>query len=166
MEILGVRYDLVKDGGYGLRLSPAAPTVGWRYYAWWLAEEAAEMGKRGSTLESVLTMSREGTLWRWLIVKDTASEMEILTLEVGGDLRTLPVFGAEDTALRMLPPSGEWRVRKTGCGELISILCGPCSDASLVAVDPSPELVETGMVELVSERTDGFLDLLLGRRST
>jgi hypothetical protein len=121
------------------------------------------MGKRGSTLESVPGANRVLASWHWLIVKNTASEMEVLTLEVGGSLRTLPVFGSEDTALRMRPPSGGWRVRKTGGGELISILCGPCSDATLVAVDPSPELVEAGMLGLVSESTDGFLDLLMGR---
>jgi hypothetical protein len=104
--------------------------------------------------------------WHWLIVKDTVSEMEILTLDVGGHPRTLPVFGSEDTALRMLPLSGGWRVRKTGGGELISVLCGPCSGATRVALDPSPGLVDSGVIELVSESTDAFLDLLLGRDRT
>ena len=121
------------------------------------------MGMRGSTLESVPVTNRVRASWHWLIVKNTASEMEILTLEVGGSQRMLPVFGSKKTAMRMLPPSGGWRVRKTGGGELISILCGPCTDATRVAFDPSPGLVEAGMVELVSESTDGFLDLLLGR---
>jgi hypothetical protein len=53
-------------------------------------------------------------------------------------------------------------VRKTGGGELISVLCGPCSDATRVALDPSPRLVDSGMVELVSEGTESFIDLLLG----
>ena len=119
------------------------------------------MEERGSTLESALARSRVS--WHWLIVKNTASEMEVLTLRVRGSQRVLPVFGSEDTATRMLPASGEWRVRKTCGGELISILCGPLSDATLVAMDPSPELVEAGMVGLVSERTGGFLDMLLGR---
>ena len=119
------------------------------------------MGKKGSRTESAPVAGR--VLWHWLIVKDTVSEIEILTLDMGGYPRTLPVFGSEDTALRMLPSSGGWRVRKTGGGELISVLCGPCSDASLVAIDPSPGLVDSGMVEMVSESTDIFLDLLLGR---
>jgi len=122
------------------------------------------MGKRGSTHETVPVAGR--VLWHWLIVKDTAREMEILTLDVGGSPRTLPVFGSEDAALRMLPLSGGWRVRKTGGGELISVLCGPCSGATRVALDPSPRLVEAGMIELVSESTDVFLDLLLGRGRT
>ena len=120
------------------------------------------MGKGGSTIESAPVAGR--VLWHWLIVKDTVSEMEILTLDIGGCPRTLPVFGSEDTAQRMLPASGGWRVRKTGGGELISVLCGPCSDASWVALDPSPRLIDSGMVELVSENTDAFLDLLLGSR--
>lgn len=101
--------------------------------------------------------------WHWLIVKNTASEMEILTLEAGGSHRTLPVFGSKKAATRMLPPSGGWRVRKTGGGELISILCGPCIDATRVAFDPSPELVEEERGEIVCESTDGYLDLLMGR---
>jgi hypothetical protein len=120
------------------------------------------MGKRGSTIESAPVAGR--VLWHWLIVKDTVSELEILTLDIGGCPRTLPVFGSEDTALRMLPASGGWRARKTGGGELISVLCGPCSDASWVALDPSPGLIDSGMVELVSENTDFFLNLLLGSR--
>jgi len=120
------------------------------------------MGKGGSTIESAPVAGR--VLWHWLIVKDTVSEMEILTLDIGGCPRTLPVFGSEDTAQRMLPASGGWRVRKTGGGELISVLCGPCTDASWVALDPSPGLVDSGMVELVSESTEAFLDLLLGSR--
>lgn len=119
------------------------------------------MGMRGSTLESVPVANRVRASWHWLIVKNTASEMEILTLEVDG--RTLPIFGSKKAAMKMLPPTGGWRVRKTGGGELISILCGPCTDATRVAFDPSPELVEEEMVELVSESTGGFLDLLMGR---
>ena len=119
------------------------------------------MEERGSTHEGAPVRSRAS--WHWLIVRNKASEMEVLTLDVGGSVRTLPVFCSEDTAKRMLPTSGEWRVRKTCGGELISILYGPCSDADVVAVDPSPELVEAGMVGLVSESADGFLDMLLGR---
>jgi hypothetical protein len=124
---------------------------------------AVGMGMRGSTLESVPVVNRVRASWHWLIVKNTASEMEILTLEVGGSERMLPVFGSKKTATRMLPRSGGWRVRKTGGGELISILCGPCTDAKRVVFDPSPGLVAAGMVELVSESTDGYLDLLMGR---
>jgi hypothetical protein len=121
------------------------------------------MGMRSSTLESVPEANRVRASWQWLIVKNTVSEMEILTLEANGSQRTLLVFGSKKAATRMLPPSGGWRVRKTGGGELISILCGPCSDVARVAFDPSPELIEAGMVELVSESTDGYLDVLMGR---
>jgi hypothetical protein len=117
------------------------------------------MGKRSSTLKSAPVAGQ--MLWHWLIVKDTGSEMRFLTLNIGGYSRTLPVFSSEDTALRMLPSSGGWRVRKTGGGELISVLCGPCSDATMVALDPSPELIDAGMVQLVSESTDVFLEVLL-----
>ncbi|HJQ28653.1 MAG TPA: hypothetical protein VJ827_04900 [Rubrobacter sp.] len=120
------------------------------------------MGRRSSTLESVPVTNRVRASWHWLIVKNTASEMEILTLEAGGSHRTLPVFGSKKAAMKMLPASGGWRVRKTGGGELISILCGPCTDATRVAFDPSPELVEE-KDEMVSESTDGYLDLLMGR---
>ncbi len=119
------------------------------------------MGKRSSRLKSAPVAGQ--MLWHWLIVKNTLSEMKILTLDIGGYSRTLPVFSSEDTALRMLPSSGGWRVRKTGGGELISVLSGPCSDATMVALDPSPGLIDSGMVQLVSESKDVFLEVLLGR---
>lgn len=121
------------------------------------------MGRRGSALESAPVVGRTRASSYWLIVKNTASEMEVLTLEVDGSPRTLPLFGSWDTATRMLPPSGGWRARETGGGELISILCGPCRDATGVVLDPSPELVEAGMAGLVTQSADGFLDALLGR---
>jgi len=121
------------------------------------------MGRRSSTLVRMPLAGRRPGSWHWLIVKDTAREMKVLTLDVRGSPRTLPVFGSEDTALRMLPSSGGWRVRKTGGGELISVLYGPCSGAARVALDPSPSLVDAGMVELVSTSADAFVDSLLGR---
>jgi hypothetical protein len=120
------------------------------------------MGRRSSTLVRMPLARRRPGSWHWLIVEDTAREMKVLTLDVRGSPRTLPVFGSEDTALKMLPSSGVWRVRKTGDGELISVLCGPCSGAARVALDPSPGLVDAGMIELVSTSADAFVDSLLG----
>jgi hypothetical protein len=128
----------------------------------WLRRTAG-MGKRGSTPERAPVESRDRASWHWLIVRNTTSELEILTLDVGSHPRMLPVFGSEEAALRMLPSFGGWRVRKTCSGELISVLCGPCRDAPRVALDPSPEILAAGMVELVTENKDGFLDTLLGR---
>lgn len=121
------------------------------------------MVKRDSTPERAPVESRDRTSWHWLIVKNTTSELEVLTLDVGSHPRMLPIFGSEEAALRMLPSFGGWRVRKTGSGELISVLCGPCRDASRVALDPSPEILAARMDELVTENKDGFLDTLLGR---
>jgi hypothetical protein len=121
------------------------------------------MGKGGSTPERATVKGRDRASWHWLIVKNTTSELEVLTLEVGSHPRILPVFGSEEAALRMLPSYGGWRVRKTGGGELISVLRGPCRDASRVALDPSPEILAAGMGELVTENKNGFLDALLGR---
>ena len=73
----------------------------------------------------------------WLVAKNEGGPLEVLTLD-GGD--TLPVFSGEEEAelflwLREAREYG-WEVRESSAGELSSLLCGPCSGATFVALDP------------------------------
>lgn len=95
----------------------------------------------------------------WLIARYNHRQMEVLTIG-RGSREVLPVFSFEEEAQEFLRSVGEegWSVRRTGAGELISVLCGPCASAKRVALDPSEELAD-----LVSVSRQGFMDLLLGR---
>jgi hypothetical protein len=73
----------------------------------------------------------------WLVAKNEDGPLEVLTLD-GGD--TLPIFSGEGEAelflwLREAREYG-WEVRESSAGELSSLLCGPCSGATFVALDP------------------------------
>lgn len=79
----------------------------------------------------------------WLAAKKHGDWLEVLTLD-GGD--TLPVFSGEDEAglflwLRQACDRG-WEVRKSSADELVSVLCGSCSHARLVVLDPTVEILD------------------------
>lgn len=101
----------------------------------------------------------------WLIVKYTHGQMEILTRSLASGGAVLPVFSSEEDARAFLPSRGgdDWWVRKTGAGELISVLFGPCRGCKLVALDP-PQGIETeAALELVSVGRESFMEPILGR---
>ncbi len=97
----------------------------------------------------------------WLIVGQRHGGLEVLT--VGG--RVLPVFSfrekAEAYLLRLVGADGGWRARETACGELVSVLYGPCREAEGVWLDPLPE-----MVELVSMSRKEFVEALLASNAS
>ncbi len=71
----------------------------------------------------------------------------------------MPVFRFREKAeayLRIRSADNRWRARETSCGELVSMLHGPCREAERVWLDPSPE-----MVELVSMSRNAFVEALL-----
>ena len=72
----------------------------------------------------------------------------------------MPVFSFEGEAevfLRLGVPEGEgWRVSESTCGELTSLLCGPCRKVTHVSLDPVP-----GMVEFVSLSRERFIEVIL-----
>ncbi len=97
----------------------------------------------------------------WLIVKQPHGGLEVLTI----DGRVLPVFSfrekAEAYLLRLEGADDCWRARETACGELVSVLYGPCREVEGVWLDPLPE-----MVELVSMSRQAFVEALLASNAS
>jgi hypothetical protein len=112
--------------------------------------------------------SKEACRPHWLIAKHGVSGMDVLTIHLGGGAEVLAVFAFEDEARVFVDSrfgaSGEgWEARQTWPGELASVLCGPCSAAKGVVLDPLPEAVEEGeSARLQTVDRDDFLGMLLG----
>jgi hypothetical protein len=108
----------------------------------------------------------------WLIVKHGVSGLDVLTIHPWGGAEVLAVFSFEAEARVFLDArfgSSEegWEARQTWPGELASVLCGPCSAAKGVALNPPPEAVEEGTwTGLRAMDRDDFLGLLLGEEPT
>jgi hypothetical protein len=76
----------------------------------------------------------------WLVARHRDSQTEVLTLAFGGS-EMLPVFSFREEAemyllIEML--GGDWQIRETGAGELVSMLYEPCASIRNVALDPLP----------------------------
>ncbi len=90
-----------------------------------------------------------------------------MTVPRGGG-EDLAVFGHEEEARLFLwslgpgKPGDGWRTAETRCGELASLLCGPCRGVRGVALDPLPEMLEDGTMALVGMERAPFLKRLLG----
>ena len=100
----------------------------------------------------------------WLVVRHEDRRMEVLMVGCSGE-QALPVFSGEGEAEMFVWLEGAfeegWRVRQTSAGELVSILYGPCAGVGRVALDPSPEMVGTDAVSLVSVAREWFLSWIL-----
>ncbi len=71
----------------------------------------------------------------------------------------LPVFSFREEAEAFLYFEGAgdgWQARETTCGELVSILYGPCGDTERVSLDPLPKIAE-----LMSFSRKAFVEALL-----
>ena len=76
----------------------------------------------------------------------------------------MPVFSFKEEAemfLRLGVSEKGWRVRESTCGELASVLYGPCRDVGHVSLDPLPEIVCGRTVGLVSLSRRDFVEALL-----
>ena len=99
----------------------------------------------------------------WLLVKNERCRTEVLTVNGG---RTLPAFSGKGEAEIFLLLGEEtfeqrWHVRETSAGELVSLLSGPHAGVRSVALDPSPTMVETETIGLVSLGRKRFLGRIL-----
>ena len=77
----------------------------------------------------------------WLIVKQRCSGLEVFTI----DRHMLPVFSSREEVeafLHFRGASNGWLARETTCGELVSILYGPCRDVEDISLDPLTQTVE------------------------
>lgn len=100
---------------------------------------------------------------RWLIASQTDRRSDVLTLDDAAG-RILPVFSfreeAEMYALLQCGVSG-WRPRVFSAGEIVSLLYGPLSDVTSVALDPLPEVCDRATLRLLCVRRRTFVRSLL-----
>lgn len=98
-----------------------------------------------------------------LIVRQQTKGLEVFTIGDTGEV--LPVFGFEDEAemfLRLgLPEQEGWQVRETTCGELVSVLHGPCREIEHVSLDPVPRMVGLEAVGFATLSREHFISVLL-----
>lgn len=98
----------------------------------------------------------------WLIVDSKSRGMEILTIGLAAGGESLPVFSFEDEAAMFLGlggPGGDWRVRETAAGELVSILFGPCAGIRRIVLDPLPGSCGA-LNDLVSVDREAFMKFI------
>ncbi len=98
----------------------------------------------------------------WLVVRQRTAGLEVLTL--GDEEQVLPIFSFEEEAemfLRLGVSEKGWRVRESTCGELASLLYGPCRDIEHVSFDPLPGAVSGRIVGCVSLSREDFAGALL-----
>lgn len=105
----------------------------------------------------------------WLLVRYEGSHASVLTIELEGGQKALPVFSHKDEADSFLLESSEvsedegWRVRASGNGELVSMLYGPCQGVKRIILDPMPKLSTEEAAELTGVSRQCFVERLIGR---
>jgi hypothetical protein len=101
----------------------------------------------------------------WFIVKNEYGRVEVLSIDLNGQ-EAMPIFSFREEAEMFIrfEAWGDWSVRETSAGELISLLSGPYSDVKMVALDRLPEICDKGMRCLVSVGRKDFARTLLRDR--
>ncbi len=99
----------------------------------------------------------------WLLAESEREWTEVLTEKTPEGEEVVPVFGSGEDARAYLPGKGGWEPRKTGGGELVSVLFGVCRGARYVALDPPPGMDPEEAVRLVGIGRERFAEALLGR---
>jgi hypothetical protein len=104
----------------------------------------------------------------WLLASVRRDRLEVLTTSLADGRRVLPVFSFEEEAKLYLRLGirGGWRVRQTGAGELVSLLCGLCNEVEVVALDPMSDVETDIMDRLVGLKRERFVDVLLRREAS
>ncbi|MDP8900376.1 MAG: hypothetical protein M3N33_04375 [Actinomycetota bacterium] len=105
---------------------------------------------------------------RWLIADLTDGNMNVFTIDDGGE-RVLPIFSFLDEAemyvrLQLGSPleTPGWGPRASSAGEIVSVLYGPLSDVTRVALDPLPEVCGATVLDLLCVRREAFVLSLVG----
>jgi hypothetical protein len=100
---------------------------------------------------------------RYLIARRANNRLELLTLAARSCGEIVPVFGTERAARDFLQRGGfggDWWVRESTTGELVSLLVGYLAGVDHVALDPPPQLTEHSELPTTSKK--GFIAALLG----
>jgi hypothetical protein len=101
---------------------------------------------------------------RWMVARNGEGRLEPLCVRTGLS-KVLLVFSFEEEAEMFVHLGGYessgWRARESCAGELVSVLLGPCADVEGVALDPLPEMLEDGTIELVEVGRRRFVGQLL-----
>jgi hypothetical protein len=110
---------------------------------------------------------REGpSRLRYLIARREGNRLEVLTLAAEPCRETLPVFtgaGAAQDFLRCGSVGGDWRVRESTTGELVSLLVGHLPHVDRIVLDPIFG-VSAGDAEPRSASKKEFVAALMGER--
>jgi hypothetical protein len=100
-----------------------------------------------------------------LVVDEEDVARRPLTVALSAHTEALAVFSFEEEAqmyLRLRPGGvEEWRAQRTSAGELISVLCEPCTQAKWVVLDPIPEPGGELLAGLLSMNRADFLQTLV-----
>lgn len=78
---------------------------------------------------------------------------------------TLPVFSSWEAAQNFALSNalgGEWHVRESSTGELVSLLLGPCAGTEWVLLDPLARGLSTGDAAASLMGRERFVDYILG----
>ena len=95
--------------------------------------------------------------------------MDVLTSRLASGEEALQVFIFEEEArmfLELGALGGDWRVRVTSPGELISVLFCLCASVKRVALDPLPHPDGAALNHLMSMEREAFMEFLLASKDT
>ena len=105
---------------------------------------------------------------RWLLADLAEGNLDVFTIDDGGE-RVLPIFSFRDEAemyvrLQLGGPlkTQGWEPRASSPGEIVSVLYGPLSDVTKVALDPLPEVCGASILDLLCVRRETFVLSLVG----
>lgn len=127
--------------------------------------KAVRMGETTRTLRPAGGRHQVRMSYYWIVVRYLPGRMEVFTRVLGGGEVVLPVFSSEGDAAGFAGRCGEtgWRARRTGAGELISVLFGPCRGCGVVALDPPSDLQVEEALRVSCIGREVFLEPILGR---
>ena len=102
----------------------------------------------------------------WWLISGGPDPAGVLTLELDGLGRTLPVFSFRQEAEMFLAfgALGEgWRAAQSGAGGLLSVFLDVGADVESVVLDPLPAMVGDGTAGLVGVSLGRFVERFLGQ---
>lgn len=101
---------------------------------------------------------------RYWLISGGAGLSDVLTLDLDGIGRTLPVFSFKEEAELFLSFGGlgeGWLAGENGAGDLVALLLGACADVESVVLDPLPAMLPDSTAGLVVMSLRRFVDRFL-----